>query len=448
MKVKPAAALTLLVLGLGCATPAEREARRHLAEQRDAAEALERQALSEVREALAQGRPLAAQQHLEALDAPLRQAGKATVATELKGQVQAVGARRCLVLSANAKSPWLASWVGAYCHRFGAQGPRVGTMPERRSRLALDVNSLKCGSRAREGLQQAATRVFAESIWSDASADGAVEARLDGAVESRRSEAPIVVNADWTEMQAYSVQEQQTETYQESHIEEETYSEPYTEYYTTTESRPVTVTYTESESYTYSCGYGTSYQTCYGTRPVTRTRTEYRSESVTRSRTAYRQAQRPVTKFTPKQRQVTRTVTKYRPVVHPFRFPAIEKSVTHGAALQLVVALPGTPAPVKWTWSDQLRQSDAEHSVVDPAAGVSPHRAELKSDEQWEETAAAALAQGWSQHLDAAWVSAFCGTTMSAEEAARCVASSAAPSSAWSAVNAWLGEPVERLARR
>ncbi len=447
MNVRPAAVL-LFALAAACATPQEREARARADAQREAAAALAVQARDEVRGALGEGHPLDAQHRLAALDGPLRETGNAELAAGLAAEVQAVGARRCLTLSAKAKSPWLASWVGAYCRRFGAEGPRVGTMPERRSRLTLDLSGVRCGERARQRLEATAAKVFTQSTWSDATADGAVEARLDGAVESRWSEAPITVNADWTEQQAYTEQELQTETYQESHIEQETYSEPYTEWYTATESRPVTVTYTETESYTYSCGYGTSYRTCYGTRPVTRTRTEYRSESVTRTRTAYRQATRPVTKFTPKQRQVMRTVTKYRPIVHAFRFPAVEKTVKHGATLQLVVALPGTPAPVKWAWADQHEQSDAEHAVEDAAAGVKPHRAQLQTDVEWEEATSGALAAGWAKHLDDAWVSAFCRPAMSAEESARCVAASGAPAAAWAAVDAWLGEPAARLAAR
>ena len=364
------------------------------------------------------GEALEAEGRLSELAPRLRQARLTSLAVELDQQVQRVGARRCAVLTNSTRTPWLGAAVACYCDHYKLKGPDVRGFPERRA--ALELNASKgtlAGATLNGPLGEAVRRAFAASPWHDDGSVGMATASLTGALESEVEQTPMELTTSWTESEAYSTTEQQTENYQES--------------YTTTEQRPVQVAYTAYESYSYSCGTGTSYRTCTGSRSVTRYRTEYRSEMVTRMR--------------PATRQVTRSVTKYRPVSRSLSYPGIQHRVQHAAKLKVSLALPTFDRALECGWADTLSKTDVEHSTSSAPARLTPHVAEVPLAADWTLLSAAALEREVGAALGEAWLRQFCGDVSTPELAARCLASARAPDAPWEILARYFGEDPHRL---
>lgn len=406
-----------------------------------ACEAARRRVEAEVREAvqapLGLGQPLAARRVLGRLS--LDEAGLTSLRVELEQAIARVGARRCAVLSDSTRTLHLAAFVARYCAAFQAAGRRVGAAPERRAGLLLEVSGVPAA------VVEATRSAFERSAWFDPAAGGSVEGRLAGRLESALESTPITVTAQWSEVESYTVNELQTETYQETYTANEYVSQTTSESYTTTELRPVSVSYTAYESYTYSCGSYPTVRTCSGTRPVTKWRTEQRSETVTRYRPVTRQVMQSVTKYRPATRQVSKPVTRTRSVGRSFAYPAVNQHATHRAQVTVAVALPGTERSLEVPYSAQADQTDDEHQVTHPAAGLLPHRAAVLAPEAWQRQVAGEVGALVADRLDEAWRVAFCGPSEQAEAAARCVGSRRAEAGAWQVVARFFGEPEEEL---
>lgn len=364
------------------------------------------------------GEALEAEARLTGLAPELELAGFAALAAELKQQVMRVGARRCAVLTDSTRTPWLGAAVARYCEHYKLKGPDVRGFPERRGALELTAtHGTLAGATLTGPLGEAVRRAFAASPWHDAGSAGTTTASLTGALESEVEQTPMELTTSWTESEAYSTTEQQTENYQES--------------YMTSEQRSVQVPYTAYESYSYSCGTGSSYRTCTGSRSVTRYRTEYRTEMVTKTR--------------PATRQVTKTVTKYRPVTRSLRYPGIQHRVVHAAKLKVSLALPTFDRAVELGWADTLSKTDVEHSTTSGPARLSPHLPEVPLAADWTRLAAAALEREVTAGLGEAWLRQFCGDVSTPELAARCLASSRAPEAPWEILARYFGEDPRRL---
>ncbi len=364
------------------------------------------------------GEALEAEARLSELLAGLRQTGLTSTATELEEQVHQVGARRCAVLTSSTRTPWLGAAVARYCEHFKMKGPEVRGFPERRASIELtpDRGTL-VGATPTGPLGEAVRRAFASSPWRDEGSAGTATAALTGALESEVLETPMEMTTSWTESEAYTVTEQQTENYQES--------------YTTTEQRSVQVPYTAYESYSYSCGSGSSYRSCTGSRSVTRYRTEYRSQTVTKMR--------------PASRQVSRTVTRYRPVSRSYRYPGVQHRAQHAAKLKVTLALPTLDRPVEVNFADTLNKTDVEHSATWGPAQLTPHRAEVPRASDWTAHTAAALQPAIATALSGAWVAQFCSDVGTPEAAARCVACLRAPDVPWATLASYFGEAPHLL---
>ena len=372
-----------------------------------------------LREPLAGGQPLEAESRVGAVAADLERAGLADVARAASVETNAVGARRCAVVSPLAKTPWLATMMARYCTHFVASASSLPPMPERRAKLDVQLHTVRGRPELTSMLAAALDERFKRSVWWAANATDGLPAQVTGAVESQRTETPLKTFVTWTESESYSVNETQTENYQES--------------YQATESRPYQRSYTETETYTYSCGSGTRYQTCTGTRSVTRYRTEYRSEMVTKTR--------------PATRQVTRTVYKTRPVTRRFDFAATQVTARHAATLSIALALPGTAQPLIVEVKDDVTADDLDHDVSHPPAKLAPHRAQVLTASGFETRVVDVAARRVSDSLERAWVTTFCTSLDTPEVAARCVASSSAPAEAWVPLSRFTGERVEDLQR-
>jgi hypothetical protein len=72
-------------------------------------------------------------------------------------------------------------------------------------------------------------------------------------------------------------------------------------------------------------------------------------------------------------------------------------------------------------YSAQADQTDDEHQVTHPAAGLLPHRAAVLAPEAWQRQVAGEVGALVADRLDEAWRVAFCGPSEQAEAAARCV---------------------------
>ncbi len=370
-----------------------------------------------LREPLALGQPLEAESRVGSVAADLERVGLAEVARAASLETNAVGARRCAVVSPLAKTPWLATMMARYCAHFAASGPTLPPMPERRSRLTVRLEMVRGRPELSSTLATALDERFRNSVWWAANATDGLPVQVTGAVESQRTETPLKTFVTWSETESYSVNETQTESYQESYL--------------ATESRPYQVAYTTTESYTYSCGSGTRYQTCTGTRSVTRYRTDYRTETVTKTR--------------PATRQVTRTVYKTRPVTRRFDFAATQVTARHAATLSIALALPGTAQPLVVDVKDETTADDLDHDVMHPPAKLAPHRAQVLTEAGFETRVVEAAARRVSESLERAWVTSFCTTVDPPEAAARCIASSSAPAEAWLPLARFTGERVEDL---
>lgn len=370
-----------------------------------------------LREPLAVGQPLEAESRVQAVAPDLELAGLLDTVRAATVETNAVGARRCAVMSPLAKTPWLATLMGRYCAHFSAVAPSLPPMPERRAKLSVQLQSVRSRPELITALSSELDARFKRSVWCAANATEGLPAQVTGAVESQRTEAPLKTFVTWVESETYSVNETQTENYQES--------------YQAMESRPYQRAYTEMETYTYSCGSGTRYQTCTGTRSVTRYRTEYRMETVTKTR--------------PATRQVTRTVYKTRPVTRRFDFSATQVTARHAATLSIALALPGSAQPLVVDVKDDVTADDLDHDVTHPPARLAPHRAQVLTDSGFEARVVETAARRVSEALERAWVTSFCSTLDTPEAAARCVASKSAPAEAWVPLARFTGERVEDL---
>ena len=370
-----------------------------------------------LREPLSVGQPLEAESRINSVAPDLERAGLSDVSRVATVETNAVGARRCAVVSPLATTPWLATLMARYCAHFSAAAPSLPPMPERRAKLSVQLQTVRSRPELTSTLAAALDERFARSVWFAANAPEGLPVQVTGAVESQRTEAPLKTFVTWVESESYSVNETQTENYQES--------------YQAMESRPYQRAYTEMETYTYSCGSGTRYQTCTGTRSVTRYRTEYRSEMVTKTR--------------PATRQVTRTVYKTRPVTKRFDFAATQVTTRHAATLTIALALPGTQQPLVVDVKDELTADDLDHDVTHPPARLAPHRAQVLTDSGFEARVVDTAARRVSESLERAWLSSFCTTLDTPEAAARCVASKSAPADAWVPLARFTGERVEDL---
>ncbi len=367
-----------------------------------------------LREPLSVGQPLEAESRISAVAPDLERAGLSDVSRAATVETNAVGARRCAVMSPLATTPWL---MATYCAHFSAAAPALPPMPERRAKLSVQFQTVRSRPELTSTLTAALEERFTRSVWFAPNAPEGLPVQVSGTVESRRTEAPLKTFVTWSETESYSVNETQTENYQESYL--------------TTESRPYQVSYTTTESYTYSCGSGTRYQTCTGYRPVTRYRTDYRMESVTKTR--------------PATRQVTRTVYKTRPVTRRFDFAATQVTARHAATFSIALALPGTAQPLVVEVKDDVTADDLDHDVTHPPARLTPHRAQVLTDSGFEARVVDVAARRVSESLERAWVTSFCTTLDTPEAAARCVASKSAPADAWVPLSRFTGERVEDL---
>ncbi|MDP3504778.1 MAG: EMI domain-containing protein [Myxococcales bacterium] len=370
-----------------------------------------------LREPLSVGQPLEAESRIRSVAPDLERAGLSDVTRVATVETKSVGARRCAVVSPLATTPWLATLMGRYCAHFSAAAPALPPMPERRAKLSVHFQTVKSRPELTSALAAALEEGFTRSVWFAPNAPDGLPVQVTGTVESQRTEAPLKTFVTWSETESYSVNETQTENYQESYL--------------TTESRPYQVSYTTTESYTYSCGSGTRYQTCTGSRPVTRYRTEYRTESVTKTR--------------PATRQVTRTVYKTRPVTRRFDFAATQVTARHAATFSIALALPGTAAPLVVDVKDDVTADDLDHDVTHPPAKLAPHRAQVLTDSGFEARVVDVATRRVSEALERAWVTSFCTTLDTPEAAARCVASKRAPAEAWVPLSRFTGERVEDL---
>lgn len=370
-----------------------------------------------LREPLSVGQPLEAESRISSVAPDLERADLSDVARVATAETKSVGARRCAVVSPLATTPWLATLMARYCAHFSAAAPTLPPMPERRAKLTVQLQTVRSRPELTSSLSAALDERFKRSVWFAANAPEGLPVQVTGAVESQRTEAPLKTFVTWVESESYSVNETQTENYQES--------------YQAMESRPYQRAYTEMETYTYSCGSGTRYQTCTGTRSVTRYRTEYRSEMVTKTR--------------PATRQVTRTVYKTRPVTRRFDFAATQVTARHAATLSIALALPGTAAPLVVDVKDDVTADDLDHDVTHPPARLAPHRAQVLTDSGFEARVVEGAAGRVTESLERAWVTSFCSTLDTPEAAARCVASRSAPADAWVPLSRFTGERVEDL---
>lgn len=343
---------------------------------------------------LSVGQPLSAWRFLQPLEPFLDGAGLAALGPELRGTIRTAGARRCVAISHLARGAYLAELVRRACEPLGATTPAVPVAPERRAELVVDALTLTSPRPdARTKLADAARAAFLRSAWADARAQGAVQARVSGILESRIDETPLELTVSWTTSEPYSATESQTESYTES--------------------------YMTTESYTYTCYSGGRSSTCYGTRSVTRTR--------------------------PATRTVQKTVTRYRSVSHSRTYPGVQKKAAHRAQLSLAVALPGTPSAIGLTWGDSAEKTDVEHSTQDSAAGLEPHRADVPSVGDWEDRQARVLYERTANALAEAWTKTFCQRgTQTPDDAARCLAGAVGEwPDALVALTRFFGEPLE-----
>ncbi len=371
-----------------------------------------------LQEPLTVSQPLEAEARLGALGERLEGAGLVTVGIEARSATQAVGARRCAVLGSLAKTPWLARFLAQYCDHFHGAPPVVPPMPERRAALQLTESvrgSASLASTVRGGLDD----TFKRSVWFSPEPSVGLPVSVAGAVESDVRRQPIDTFVTWTESESYQTTENVTENYTES--------------YMAYESRPYTRTVTTTESYTYSCGSGTRYQTCYGTRPVTRTVTEYRNEYVSKTR--------------PATRTVTKTVYKTRPVSKRFDFKAVQVTAKHAGTLEVSFALPGTKAPLTVKTEERQQGDDLDHDVTHRPAGLTAHRAVVPTAESLQEKLVKGLSSRLAAALEQAWLDTFCAAVETPDEAARCLASSQAPETAWLALARFTGEAPLTLQR-
>lgn len=378
----------------GAQAPAAELARTALEAERSATARELREAVDAL---LSMGQPLAAWRFLSPIEPYLADAGLGALGPELRGAVRTAGARRCVATSHLARTAYLADVVRRACEPLGATVPPVAVAAEKRADVTIDVLSLASPTPgARTKLADAARAAFLRSPWADRRAQGAVQARVAGTLESRIESTPLELTVSWTTQEPYTTSESQTESYTES--------------------------YTTTESYSYTCYQGTRSSTCYGTRTVTRTR--------------------------PATRTVQKTVTRYRAVAHSRTYPGVQKKAAHRAQVSLAIALPATERALELTWGDSQEKTDVEHTTEDAVAGLAPRKADVPSESDWEDRQARILYEKLSSAMTDTWTKTFCRAgTQPPDDAARCLAGASGEwPDATLALARFLGEPLELVA--